>query len=200
MDRQICTSHRKRRAPTGAPLVTTLKYNHRKNPALRRTEVTKPLPHNWKAARPKGPERDWWYSDDRTGLRRFYTCATCNQCTTISSAYFSNGTPYILFPSTNQMSSEGIIFAPSLMPEKYRRRSIWRAKYSLSVLNVTTWRWEPASSVWPEKQSASHATTCRPRADNTDVLSIRQYCHIMLYTFYYVYTQKIGDFLSGPSQ
>ncbi|MCN9042919.1 hypothetical protein LSF37_23590, partial [Escherichia coli] len=32
VDRQICTSHRKRRAPTGAILVTTLKYNRQKNP------------------------------------------------------------------------------------------------------------------------------------------------------------------------
>lgn len=32
MDRQICTSHRKRRAPTGATLVTTHKNNLQKNP------------------------------------------------------------------------------------------------------------------------------------------------------------------------
>ena len=55
MDRQICTSHRKRRAPTGATLVTTLKYNHRKNPDQRRTETTKPLLITEKRPRP-GPK------------------------------------------------------------------------------------------------------------------------------------------------
>ncbi|MGS6352504.1 hypothetical protein ACVGXE_07735, partial [Escherichia coli] len=30
--RDRCTSHRKRRAPTGAGLVTTLRHNHQKNP------------------------------------------------------------------------------------------------------------------------------------------------------------------------
>ncbi|HFE5754843.1 TPA: relaxase domain-containing protein [Escherichia coli] len=34
LDRQICTSHRKRRAPTGANLVTTFKHNPRKNPGF----------------------------------------------------------------------------------------------------------------------------------------------------------------------
>ncbi len=40
------------RAPTGATLVTTLKYNHRENPVQRRTETTKPLLITEKRRRP----------------------------------------------------------------------------------------------------------------------------------------------------
>ena len=44
----------------------------------------------------------------------------------------------------------------AVMPESFRKKSIWLVRYLRNKLSVTIWRFLPVSSYWREKQFISH--------------------------------------------